>query len=36
MAGWLETMSYEVLCGVGARVPRLAVRGADAGLRAVP
>ncbi len=26
LAGWLETIPYEVLCGVGARVPRVAVR----------
>ena len=33
LAGWLETIPYEVLCGVGARVPRVAV-GTTAG--AVP
>jgi len=33
LAGWLETMAYEVLCGVGARVPRVPVRTAEsAGL----
>jgi len=37
LAGWLETIPYEVLCGVGARVPRVAVRpGAGAGVRPVP
>jgi alanine racemase len=37
LAGWLETIPYEVLCGVGARVPRVAVQStADAGVRAVP
>ncbi len=36
-AGWLDTMPYEVLCGVGARVPRIAVVQAEgAGVRAVP
>ncbi len=37
LAGWLETIPYEVLCGVGARVPRVAVRTtAGAALRPVP
>ena len=37
LAGWLETIPYEVLCGVGARVPRVAVHTtAGAGSRPVP
>jgi len=37
LASWLDTIPYEVLCGVGARVPRIAVRPTDgAGVRAVP
>jgi alanine racemase len=37
LAEWLETMSYEVLCGVGARVPRVKVQSAEGtGVRAVP
>jgi alanine racemase len=37
LAGLLETIPYEVLCGVGARVPRIAVRSQEgAGVRAVP
>jgi len=37
LAAWLETMAYEVMCGLGARVPRVPVRSAEgAGLRAVP
>ena len=37
LAEWAETISYEILCGVGARVPRVAVQGAEgAGIRAVP
>jgi alanine racemase len=37
LAGWLESIPYEVLCGVGARVPRVAVQSAeDAGVRGVP
>ncbi len=36
-AGWLETIPYEVLCGIGARVPRLAVRSSEgAASRSVP
>jgi alanine racemase len=34
VAGWLDSIAYEVLCGVGTRVPRVAVEGA--GTRAVP
>jgi alanine racemase len=26
LAAWVDTIAYEVLCGVGARVPRVAVR----------
>ncbi|MGO9064313.1 MAG: alanine racemase [Myxococcaceae bacterium] len=29
LAGWLETIPYEVLCGIGARVPRVAVRSSE-------
>lgn len=29
IAAWAETISWEVLCGIGSRVPRLYVRGAD-------
>jgi alanine racemase len=29
VAGWLDSIPYEVLCGVGARVPRVAVRTAE-------
>ena len=37
LAAWLETIPYEVLCGVGARVPRVAVRtAAGAGSPPVP
>jgi alanine racemase len=37
LAGWAETISYEVLCAVGARVPRVAVgKSEGAGVRAVP
>lgn len=37
LAGWLETIPYEVLCGVGARVPRVRVQSTEgAGVRAVP
>ena len=37
LASWLDTMPYEVLCGVGARVPRVAVHATEgAGVRAVP
>ncbi len=37
LAGWLETIPYEVLCGIGARVPRLAVRSSEgAASRPVP
>jgi alanine racemase len=37
LAGWAETISYEVLCGVGARVPRVAVGdGEGAGVKPVP
>ncbi len=32
MAGWLGTISYEVLCGIGRRVPRVyRLAGGDAG-----
>jgi alanine racemase len=37
LATWLDTIPYEVLCGVGARVPRIAVRSTEgAGVRVVP
>jgi alanine racemase len=37
LAGWLETIPYEVLCGVGARVPRVAVQnGGGLSVRVVP
>ncbi len=37
VAGWLDTIPYEVLCGVGARVPRVAVHTVEgASFRAVP
>jgi alanine racemase len=37
MAGWVESIPYEVLCAVGARVPRVAVRSAGGpGVKSVP
>jgi alanine racemase len=27
MAGWIESISYEVLCGIGKRVPRVYRKG---------
>jgi alanine racemase len=36
LAGWVETIPYEVLCGVGARVPRVAVQSEPAAVRGVP
>jgi alanine racemase len=37
VAGWLDSIPYEVLCGVGARVPRVAVQSAEGAVaRAVP
>jgi alanine racemase len=37
VAGWLDTIPYEVLCGVGARVPRVPVRTTeDTASRAMP
>ncbi len=29
VASWAETIPWEILCGVGSRVPRVYVRGAD-------
>ena len=29
VAAWAETIPWEVLCGIGSRVPRLYVRGAE-------
>ncbi len=29
IAAWAETISWDILCGIGSRVPRLYVRGAD-------
>ena len=29
IAAWAETISWEVLCGIGSRVPRVYVRGAE-------
>jgi alanine racemase len=36
LAGWMETIPYEVLCGVGARVPRVAMQSGGAAVRGVP
>jgi alanine racemase len=27
MAGWIESIPYEVLCGIGKRVPRVYRKG---------
>ena len=29
VASWAETISWDILCGIGSRVPRVYVRGAD-------
>jgi len=29
VAAWAETISWEVLCGIGSRVPRVYVRGSE-------
>ncbi len=36
VAQWLETMPYEVLCGIGARVPRVAAPSPGASSHPVP